>query len=98
MEEIEALGAAVCGISVDGADRLARFVLKYRLPFPLLSDSRGTVAVRYGSLFNMGFLRFARRNTFLIDPHGRIAKVYKGVNPARNAGDIVTDLRELART
>jgi peroxiredoxin Q/BCP len=98
MQEIEALGAAVCGISVDGTDRLARFVLKYRLPFPLLSDNRGAVAARYGSLLNLGFLKLARRNTFLIDPHGRIAKVYKGVNPARNASDIGTDLRELART
>jgi peroxiredoxin Q/BCP len=98
MQELEGLGAAVCGISVDGVDRLERFVLKYRLPFTLLSDSRGIVAARYGSLLNLGFRRLARRNTFLIDPHGRIAKVYDGVDPARNAGDIVTDLRGLART
>ena len=98
MQEIEALGAAVCGISVDGADRLARFVRKYRLPFPLLSDRGGAVAARYGSLLDLGLVKLARRNTFLIDPHGRIAKVHKGVNPAQNAGDIVTDLREVART
>ena len=98
MQEIEALGAAVCGISVDGTDRLAKFVLKYHLPFLLLSDNGGTVAARYGSLIDLGILKLARRNTFLIDPHGRITKVYKGVNPGQNAGDVVTDLKGVART
>jgi peroxiredoxin Q/BCP len=98
MQEIEGLGAAVCGISVDGADRLARFVLKYRLPFPLLSDSGGTVAARYGSLLDLGFLKLARRNTFLIDPQGRIAKVYRSVNPSRNPREVVDDLKRLGKS
>ena len=98
MQEIEALGAAVCGISVDGTDRLARFVLKYRLPFPLLSDSGGTVAARYGSLLNLGFLKLARRNTFLIDPHGRIEKTYLGVNPSLKAAEVIADLQKRGKT
>ncbi len=97
MQEIEALGASVCGVSVDGQERLAQFAAKYRLPFLLLSDRRGPVAARYGSLMNLGLLKFARRNTFLIDPGGRVARVYIGVNPAQNANDIVRDLKEIGR-
>ena len=98
MQEIEALGAAVCGVSVDGAERLAEFARKYRLPFTLISDRGGIAAVRYGSLLNLGLVKFAKRNTFLIDPQGRVARVYLGVNPAQNAGDVIADLRRLART
>ena len=96
MVDIEALGAAVCGVSVDGEERLARFAGRYRLPFPLLSDRRGKVARRYGSLLNLWLLKFARRNTFLIDPSGRIARRHLRVNPARNAREVIADLRELA--
>ena len=97
MQEIEALGALVCGVSVDGSERLARFSEKYRLPFVLLSDRGGAVAARYGSLINLGLLKFARRNTFLIDPKGRVAAVYLGVQPARNAADMIASLKELNR-
>ena len=98
MQEIEALGAIVCGLSVDGSERLAQFAGKYRLPFVLLSDRDGAVAARYGSLINLGLLKFARRNTFLIDPQGRVAKVYLRVQPARNAADVTASLKELNRT
>jgi peroxiredoxin Q/BCP len=97
MHEIEALGAIVYGVSVDASERLAEFAGKYRLPFILLSDRDGAVAARYGSLLNLGLLKFARRNTFLIDPQGRVAKVYLKVQPARNAADVITGIKELNR-
>ncbi len=90
------LGARVCGVSVDSEERLAQFAASYRLPFTLLSDRGGVVAARYGSLLNLGILKLARRNTFLIDPRGRVARTYLGVAPARNAGDVVAGLQELA--
>ena len=95
MGEFEALGAVVCGVSVDNAVSHAAFARKHRLPFALLADDRGGIAARYGSLVNLGFMRFARRNTFLIDPQGRIARVYLGAHPSRNAQDITADLRRL---
>ncbi len=97
MPEIEALGAMVCGVSADGDDRPKRFALKYRLQFPLLSDGGGAVAARYGSLLHLGFLKLARRNTFLIDPQGRIAKIYRSANPSRNPQEVITDLRQLGK-
>ena len=93
MREIEALGAAVCGVSVDSSESHAAFARKYQLPFTLLADRSGDVATRYGSLRTLGVIRFARRNTFLIDAAGRIAKVYVGVNAGRNAGEIIQDLK-----
>ena len=95
MRELEALGAAVCGVSVDDSESHAEFSRKYTLPFALLADREGSIATRYGSLLNLGFIKFARRNTFLVDPQGRVAKVYLGVNPARNAGDVTADLRRM---
>jgi peroxiredoxin Q/BCP len=87
----------VCGISVDASERLARFAGNRRLPFALLSDRGGAVASRYGSLVNLGLLKFARRNTFLIEPEGRIARVYLNASPARNAVEVVSGLKELMR-
>jgi len=96
MGEIEALGARVCGVSLDDSGSHGAFARKYNLPFVLLADRGGTVAARYGSLRNLGLVKIAKRNTFLVDPQGRVARVYLGVNPARNAGDVVSELRRLA--
>lgn len=96
MREIEALGAVVCGVSVDSTESHAAFARKYKLPFTLLADRDGQVAARYGSLRKLGVIHFARRNTFLIDAEGRIAKVYLGVSAGRNADAIVADLRTAA--
>ena len=86
----------MCGVSTDRSERLARFTAKYRLPFTLLSDRDGAVAARYGSLLNLVFVKIARRNTFLIDPRGTVARAYLGVSPSRNAGEVAAELRELA--
>ena len=98
MQEFEALGAVVCGVSVDGSERQGAFARRYNLPFALLSDRGGAVAARYGSLRNFGVFKLAKRNTFVVDPQGRVARVYLGVNPEQNAGDVIEDLRRLVRT
>ena len=84
MAGLEAQGAVLCGVSVDDSGSHAAFARKYRLAFPLLADVGGATAARFGSLWNFGVVKLARRNTFLIDPHGRIARVWLGARPARN--------------
>src|SRR4051812_21212412 len=96
MRDLEAAGAVVCGGSVDDSVSHAAFSRKYNLPFALLADKQGEISTRYGSLRDFGFVKFAKRNTFLIDPAGRIAKVYLGVNPARDTEQVVKDLKHLA--
>src|SRR5687768_13106392 len=96
MRELEALDANVCGVSVDNSESHAAFARKYNLPFALLADRKGEIASRYGSLRNFGFVKFAKRNTFLVDPQGKIARIYLGVNPALNTQHVTEDLKKLA--
>lgn len=93
LQKITELGASVVGISVDNTRSHADFAKKYHLQFPLLADSKAEIATRYHSLINLGIIKFARRNTFLINPQGRIAKVYFSANTAHNAAEIVADLK-----
>lgn len=89
------LDAAVVGVSVDSPRSHADFSRKYGLPFPLLSDPDGRTAAAYGSLINLGLVRFARRHTFIIAPDGRIAARFDHVDPARHAEEVRDALRSL---
>jgi thioredoxin-dependent peroxiredoxin len=89
------LDAAVVGVSVDDVASHAAFAEKYRLPFPLLADADGRVAAAYGSLLNLGLVRFARRQTFIIDPNGRIAIHFTKVDPASHVQQVAQALRAL---
>ena len=93
--QIRALGAEVVGVSVDDADSHAEFAKKHGLPFPLLADKRGELAGRYGSISDYVVVKFAKRNTFIIDPDGRIAKVYESVDAAKNPRQVIADLTVL---
>mgnify|MGYP001562149586 FL=1 len=95
LHQITALGAQVIGVSVDDTASHAEFAKKYSLPFPLLADTRADVATRYGSLSNWGIIKFAKRNTFLIDPEGKIARVYLSASTSRNSVEIIEDLKKL---
>jgi len=96
LNALSKMGAQVVGVSVDDTDSHAEFAKKYHLPFPLLADKDGQVAARYGALLNLGLLRFAKRYTFLVDPQGKIAKVYLKVETSRHSKEIIDDLKRLA--
>lgn len=96
LAQLSALGAEVVGVSVDTAASHAEFAKKYSLPFPLLADENGEVAARYGSIMNLGVMKLARRNTFLIDPEGKIAKTYVKASTSRNSIEVIEDLKKLA--
>jgi len=95
--KLTSMGAQVLGVSVDDTRSHAAFARKYQLPFPLLADGDGAVAARYDSLLNLGVTRFARRHTFLIDPDGRIARIYRKVDTSRHSEEIIKDLGALTR-
>ncbi len=97
LRDLDGLGATVCGVSLNDSESHAAFARKYSLPFTLLADKAGQVAALYGSLRHFGLVRFARRNTFLINPTGKIAKVYRSVNAARNAEDVIEDLKTIQK-
>ena len=96
LASLEKLGAKVVGISVDDSDSHAKFAAKYHLPFPLLADEDGKVAESYGALANLFVVKIAKRYTLLIDPKGKISKVYLSVDTSRHSQEIVDDLKNLS--
>jgi len=88
-------GASVVGVSLDDAKSHADFAAKYHVPFPLLADTDSKTATEYGVLTSMMGKHYAKRTTFLIDPQGRIAKVYVDVDPKANSSQVLADLATL---
>jgi peroxiredoxin Q/BCP len=91
------LHAVVLGVSVDSVDSHKKFCAKEGLNFKLLADSDGKVSRSYGSLTNLAVVKFAKRNTFLIDPNGKVAKTYTSVDPARHSEEVLAALDQLQK-
>jgi peroxiredoxin Q/BCP len=83
--------AVIVGVSVDSTDSHKEFCAKESLTFKLLSDTDKKVVDLYGSLNPRGM---ASRNTFLIDPAGKIVKVWTGVNPAKHSEEVLAALSD----
>lgn len=93
-----ARNAVVLGVSADSVESHKEFCSKQGLNFRLLSDSKHKVSDLYGSLTNLGVVKFSARHTFLIDPAGKIAKAYTSVNPSDHSTEVLTDLDVLERS
>jgi peroxiredoxin Q/BCP len=91
----EAIGAVVMGVSLDDVKSHEEFAKKYHLPFPLLADTGGAVAESYGVLRDLWIIKLAKRQSFLIDPQGRIAKHYGDVDPEAHTAQVLADLKAL---
>ena len=91
-------GAEVLGVSLDDVKSHAEFSEKYHVPFPLLSDNEQVTAKAYGVLTSKMGMTYARRETFLIAPDGKIAKHYKDVDPEQNSKQVLADLATLRKT
>lgn len=95
LHALTALGAQIVGVSVDDSASHKKFAEKYHLPFPLLADQDAAVARSYGALSDLLVVKYAKRYTFLIDPQGKLAKVYLQVDTSRHSKEIVDDLTRL---
>jgi peroxiredoxin Q/BCP len=82
----------VYGVSLDSPESHREFREKYDLNFPLLTDEEGRAAETLGVLGARGT---ARRVTFLLDPEGKISKVYPEVTPQTHAEEILEDASAL---
>lgn len=89
--------AVVLGVSLDSVDSHKDFCTKEGLNFKLLSDKDHKVSSAYGSLTNLGVVKFAARHTFLIDPASKIAKVYTSVSPGKHSAEVLAQLDELQK-
>ena len=89
--------AVVLGVSVQSADSHKQFCTKEGLNFKLLADTDHKVSSAYGSLTNLGLVKFASRHTFIINPDGKIVKVFTEVNPNKHSEEVLVALSELQK-
>lgn len=94
LAKYEAANAVIVGVSVDSTDSHKDFCAKQNLTFKLLADTEKKVSEDYGSLRNNAV---SARNTFLIDPSGKIAKVWTGVSPAKHSEEVLEALSGLSK-
>jgi len=97
MAKYEAMNAVIVGVSVDTPDSHKQFCTKEGLSFRLLADPDHKVVDEYGSLGHFGSMTIANRNTFLIDPEGKIVKVWAKVDPQHHSEEVLQALTELKK-
>ena len=89
-------GAVVLGVSADSVKAHDKFVLKFRLPFPLLADEDKSIVQAYGVWGEKTFMgrryQGIHRVTFLIGPDGRIKQIWPQVKPAEHAAEVLAAL------
>jgi thioredoxin-dependent peroxiredoxin len=97
--DLDALGAAVLGVSADDAAAHRRFAEKHGLSFPLLIDPDKSMLEAYGAWVEKQ--RFGKRHlgvqriTYLIDPEGVVARVWPRVRAEGHADEVRAALTEL---
>ena len=98
MSKFDAVNAVVLGVSVDTVKSHQEFCTKDGLHFKLLADPDKKVVSQYGSLGDyMGF-KIAKRNTFLINPEGKIAKEWIGVDPSHHSEEVLAAINQLQKS
>ena len=93
MDDYRGAGIQVYGVSLDSPESHRRFREKNNLNFPLLTDEEGRAAEALGVLRENR--KVANRVTFLLDPDGKIARVYPEVSPETHADEILEDAASL---
>ncbi|MGE0824585.1 MAG: peroxiredoxin [Candidatus Binatia bacterium] len=92
LAKYEQANAVVLGVSVDSAESHKDFCAKEGLQFKLLSDPEAKVSKQYGSVMEYNGSTLSARNTFLIDPAGKIAKVFLAVKPSGHSEEVLAEL------
>ncbi|MBN1779111.1 MAG: thioredoxin-dependent thiol peroxidase [Candidatus Buchananbacteria bacterium] len=91
--------AKIVGVSVDSVASHKKFAEKYQLPFTLLSDEDKKIVKSYGVWQKKKFMgreyMGTVRTSFLIDPKGKIFKIYENVKPDKHAEEVITDLKNI---
>lgn len=88
----------ILGVSVDSVKSHQKFAEKYKLPFTLLADEDKKVVKLYGVWGKKKFMgreyMGTFRTSFLINPEGKIAKIYERVKPDEHAGEVLEELQK----
>ena len=97
LAKYKAKNAAIVGVSVDSAESHKEFCTKEGLKFRLLSDPAGKVSKAYASTMEYKGATLSARNTFLIDPKGKLVRVFPSVKPAGHSDEVLAALDELQK-
>lgn len=97
LAQFEKAGAVILGVSVDSAESHKSFCEKEGLNFKLLADTEVKVSAAYGSVREYNGNKLSARNTFIIDPQGKIAKVFPAVKVANHSEEALAALAELQK-
>ncbi|MBL8149900.1 MAG: peroxiredoxin [Blastocatellia bacterium] len=93
----EKANAVILGVSVDSAETHKEFCAKENLNFKLLADTDAKISDTYGSVIEYNGNKYSARNTFIINPEGKIAKVFPNVKVAQHSEEVLATLAELQK-
>jgi peroxiredoxin Q/BCP len=97
LKSYEKIGAVILGVSVDSAESHKEFCAKEGLSFKLLADTGAKISEAYGSVMDYNGSKLSARNTFIIDPEGKIAKVFPSVKVTKHSEEVLAALAELQK-
>jgi peroxiredoxin Q/BCP len=97
LAKYDAANAVILGVSVDTAESHKEFCTKEGLNFKLLSDPEATVSTQYGSVMEYNGAKLSARNTFIIDPTGKVAKVFEKVKVGGHSDEVLAALAALQK-
>lgn len=97
LAKYDAANAVILGVSVDTAESHKEFCTKEGLNFKLLSDPEATVSTQYGSVMEYNGAKLSARNTFIIDPQGKVAKVFEKVKVGGHSDEVLAALATLQK-
>ena len=91
----------VVGVSIDSVASHKKFADEYKLPFTLLADEEKEVVKQYGvwaekSLYGKKYMG-TLRTSFLINPKGKIEKIYEAVKPAEHSREVLKDFKNIIK-
>ncbi len=97
LAKYEAANTVILGVSVDNAESHKEFCAKEGLNFKLLADTDAKVSEQYGSVMEYNGAKLSARNTFIIDPQGKVVKVFEKVKVAAHSEEVLTTLASLQK-
>jgi thioredoxin-dependent peroxiredoxin len=95
--KLKELNAVILGVSGDNAESHKDFCAKEGLTFKLLSDPETKLSTQYGSVMEYQGAKMSARNTFIISPEKKIAKVFTKVDPTKHSEEVLVALKELQK-
>jgi thioredoxin-dependent peroxiredoxin len=97
LAKYEKINTVILGVSVDPVDSHKGFCEKEGLAFKLLADTDASVSSSYGSVRDYNGNKLSARNTFIINPEGKIAKVFPSVKVDKHSEEVLGALAELQK-